>query len=376
MRITYVLAWPNAMGGTARTVVNQANAMAAAGHDVEIVGVAWAGQSPNFPVDPRVRMGTIVSGPVPPSGPGREVPPGESAYASLFSAAVEDAVIGWMRDREDGVLVTTRPALNLLAARYAPARVVRVAQEHLNLASHRPDVRAAILADYPALDAVVTLTRRDQAGYRAAMGGAVRVARIPNALHSLDVPRCDPDAKLVVAAGRLVTQKGFDLLIRAFAKVVERHPDWRLRIHGRGRKERSLRRLINEHHLYNHVFLMGTTRELHRELAKGSVFALSSRFEGFGMVLIEALSHGLPIVSFDCPEGPGEILTDGHDGVLVPPEDVEALADALCAVIEDRSLRADMGEAALRTAGQYGPDSVRPLWEALFAEVSSRTGVA
>ncbi|POM25313.1 putative poly(glycerol-phosphate) alpha-glucosyltransferase [Actinomadura rubteroloni] len=373
MKITYVLTWAYGMGGTIRTVISQANAMAREGHDVEIVSVLQGSDEPKFPVDPRVRMVTLLdrrgTGDPPDAPPGRYVPEAEPA-ASAFTAEVEDTVAAAFAQVRDRILVTTRPALNLLSARFTPKSTVRVAQEHLNLGIHRPPVREAILDAYGALDVVVTLTERDQNAYREAFGAALRVERIPNALHTLDVARADPDTKTVVAAGRLSRQKGFDFLIPAFEQVAEKHPDWRLRIYGGGPDKDKLKRAIQKRHLYNHVFLMGKTDAMDKGFAKGSVFALSSRFEGFGMVLIEALSHGLATVSFDCPEGPAEILTDEHDGLLVPPRDVDALAAGLNRVIEDDGLRRDLGEAGLKTARAYGPDSVLPQWERLFADLT------
>ncbi|WP_018653640.1 glycosyltransferase family 4 protein [Actinomadura flavalba] len=374
MRLTYVLTWAYAVGGTIRTVITQANAMAAAGHDVELVSVLRTRDEPHFPVDPRVRMVTLIDrrgGAAPDGAPGRLVPADEPR-AGTYTAEVEETVARYLRGVTGGVLVTTRPALNLLAAEHAPARLVRVAQEHLNLGVHRPGTRAAILASYGRLDAVVTLTEGDRVAYEKALGGAVRIEQIPNALHTLDVPRADPSARTVVAAGRLTRQKGFDLLIPAFERVAARFPDWRLRIYGDGEQEARLRGLVRRRHLYNHVFLMGARSNLGAEMTKGSVFALSSRFEGFGMVLAEAMSHGLATVAFDCPEGPGEIITDGVDGVLVPARDVDALAASLCRVIADDQARRALGTAGLRTARRYDPDAIRARWEHLFADLAER----
>ncbi|ACY99767.1 MULTISPECIES: glycosyltransferase family 4 protein [Thermomonospora] len=405
MKITYVLMHAYGMGGTIRTVINQAAAMAEAGHEVQIASVIRRRGRPQFPIDPRVRLITLDDQrganapprpprpsrtgrllerlerrlgrrlrrprpvPVPPGWePGPEVPAGEAAK-EVFTRRVEERVIEFLQSLQEGVVVTTRPGLNLLSARYAPPHLVRIAQDHMHLDRYKPDVREAIASDYPRLDAVVSLTRRDEAAYRRALGGRVRTAQIPNPLHTLQVPRTDHSAKVVAAAGRLTRQKGFDLLIEAFAQVVRRHPDWTLRIYGGGPWEGRLRNLIHRRHLYNHVFLMGTSRDLDRELAQASIYALSSRFEGFAMVVLEALNCGLPLVSFDCPTGPREVIRDGENGLLVPPEDPGAMAGALCRLIEDRRLRRRLGAAAIDTAAEYGPEAIRRRWEELFTEL-------
>ncbi|MFI0447635.1 glycosyltransferase family 4 protein [Actinomadura sp. 6N118] len=374
MKITYVLLHAYGMGGTIRTVINQANAMAAAGHEVGLASVVRRRDGSHFTIDPRVEMVDVVDQravrPVQPahSEPGVQVPVGEPAKET-FTRVVEDTFVEFIQGLDDGILVTTRPGLNLLAARHAPERLVRVAQDHMHLGRYKPGVRAAILEDYPRLDAVVSLTRKDRAEYEQALNGQVRTAHIPNPLHSLSAPRTDHSSKVVVAAGRLTRQKGFDLLIPAFAQVVHRHPDWRLYVYGSGKAEGRLRKLIHGHHLYNHVFLMGPTKHLDRELSKSSIYALSSRFEGFPMILLEALNCGLPVASFDCPTGPGEIIVTGENGLLVPHEDGEGLAAALCRLIEDAPLRRRLGEAGRETATRYGPDAIRSRWEALFAEL-------
>ncbi|GLW06394.1 hypothetical protein Misp01_15240 [Microtetraspora sp. NBRC 13810] len=378
MRLRYLLLHAYGMGGTIRTVINQANAMAEAGHDVEVVSVVRRRDRPQFALDPRVALSALVDqrdGVRPPSlGArvvrklrGRAVPAGEFAV-DYFTPQVERAVISYLASLSGGVVITTRPGLNLLSAKYTRRGVVKVAQEHMNLATHRKDVREALLRHYGAFDAVVVLTETDRKEYEQVLPG-VRVERIPNAVHTVDQRRSEQNNKVVIAAGRLVAQKGFDMLMPAFAEVVRRHPDWQLRVYGTGPKKDRLRKQIEKLRLYNNVFLMGRTEHFDEELAKASLFVLSSRFEGLPMVMIEAMSHALPIVSFDCPTGPADVLTSGVEGVLVPPGDSEALGRALADLIGDREGRLRMGAAAVRTVQAYSPASVMPQWESLYGEL-------
>ncbi|KPI10522.1 glycosyl transferase group 1 [Actinobacteria bacterium OK074] len=386
-KIRYLLLHAYGRGGTIRTVMNQANSLVAAGWDVELVSALRRRDDVQFPLDKRVTITTVVdlrdSAYVQPRGflarlrdrrrgrqlerPARYIPAGEFGHR-YFNRYVEDQLIAYMRTLSDGVLVTTRPALNFLAAEHVPTGVVRVAQEHMNHATYRKDVQQRIRETYGRFDAVCLLTERDREEYEAMFPG-LRVVRIPNAVHSLDQVPASPASKIALAAGRLFPQKGFDLLIPAWAKLVEAHPDWQLRIYGSGEKKDELRALIEEHHLYNHVFLMGHTDRLDDELAKASFYVLSSRFEGLPMVMIEAMSHALPVVSFDCPTGPADVLTHGVDGLLVPPMDPDALADAMARMMSDEKTRAEMGTAAVMTAASYGPDAVHPRWEALFTDL-------
>jgi glycosyltransferase involved in cell wall biosynthesis len=374
-RRVYILlehAW--GMGGTIRTSFMLARHLAGRGEAVEIVSLRRSRVTPALPfpdgvtvsaLQDRTRRGGAVErllGAL----PSVLIHPYDYAFpkASLWS---DVQLVRRLRGMRSGVLIGTRPAFSIVAARLAPPGVASVGVENMNYHSHRGALARDMRRDYERFDGLVVLTGEDERDYRALIGsGATQVARIPNALPALGGGLAALDSRVVVAAGRLTGQKGFDLLIDAFALVLREEPSWKLRIYGDGSARPQLERQIASLGVGASVALMGATSAIGEELAKASVFALSSRFEGFGMVIVEAMSKGLPVVSFNCPRGPAEIISDGVDGILVPNGDVEALAGALLEVIRSPSLRARMSAAALEKARDYETGPIGERWDAFL----------
>ncbi len=369
VRIVLLHAW--GMGGTVRAAMSLAESLVKSGRSVEVVSVVRRSERPFFPFPDGVQVSAVDDQ----RGrrrltarlPSLLVHPDDFAYP-WCSLVTDVRLTRRLRAMRGGIVIGTRPSFNLLAAALSGPATVTVAQEHMNFHSHRRGLARDIRRRYRGLDALVVLTEADRRDYAKALaGGPTKVVRLPNAVPPLSGERAGLDRKVVVAAGRLNSQKGFDLLVEAWRRVAEAHPDWQLRIYGRGHQRAALQRQIVERGLYDQVFLMGATRDLGEALSQGSVFALSSRFEGFGIVVVEAMSKGLPVVSFDCPRGPGEIIEHGRDGLLVPNGDVGAFAGALLELIGDEERRRALGAAAVEKARRYGTEAAGERWAALLA---------
>jgi glycosyltransferase involved in cell wall biosynthesis len=272
-------------------------------------------------------------------------------------------------------VVGTRPGLNVHLARQARRGPLRVGQEHLTLDSHSPGLRRELRAVYPRLDALTTTTEADARAYRDRMRlPGVRVQAVPNSVPAPGIEPADGSGKWVVAAGRLAPVKRYDLLIKAFDRVRAQRPDWRLRIYGGGRQKDKLRALIDELGLYNHVYLMGPANPIEPEWAKGSIAAVTSSLESFGMTIVEAMRCGLPVVSTDCPHGPGEIIDNGVDGRLVEVGNADAIAQGLLELINNDALRLQMAEAALRDSARFDPARIAERYESMFSGLATRGG--
>jgi GalNAc-alpha-(1->4)-GalNAc-alpha-(1->3)-diNAcBac-PP-undecaprenol alpha-1,4-N-acetyl-D-galactosaminyltransferase len=201
-----------------------------------------------------------------------------------------------------------------------------------------------------------------------------RVYLIPNPVAppaaSLRDATSSPPGPQVVAMGRLGFEKGYDLLLDAFEKCVAEHPGWSLVILGEGEERGRLTELATRLGIEDRVRMPGVVREPATVLRSADIFVLPSRYEGFPNALLEAMACGLPVVSFDCPSGPAEIVRDDVDGVLVNPEDVDALALAMRRLMSDESERKRLASRAPEVLQRFGVEKVMDTWERVIEDVS------
>jgi len=370
-----------AVGGTIRTTFTTAGELAKR-HDVEIVSVFRRRDDTALPLPAGVRLRALTDLRASTLGraPARRRWAAEQRTRLMsshdfrhpnFNLLTDANLFRYIASVRDGVLIGTRPSINLAVAHLTAPSVVRIGQDHMNLATYRDGLRAQLQAVYPRLDLVSTLTEGDAEDYRRLLGGKTRVECMPNGVADTAGLRAALDNKVVIAAGRVTPQKGFDRLLPVWAKLVEDHPDWELRIFGEGVSADKLRTQIGDLGIGDSAHLMGFTPRLNEELAQASLYVMSSRREGFPMVLLEAMGIGLPVVSFDCPTGPRDIVREGVDGHVVPDGDGDALAAAMSGLMGDEVRRKAYGAAAVEGAARYDITEIAGRWETLFEELAA-----
>lgn len=192
------------------------------------------------------------------------------------------------------------------------------------------------------------------------------IAVIPNPIITPMDKQSDCSSKRVIAAGRYAPQKGFDLLIESWSIISHYHPSWKLHIYGEGALRNSLQEQINRLELTDTCILEHTVPNITDKYCESSIFVLSSRFEGFGMVITEAMGCGVPPVSFSCPCGPKDIITDEVNGLLADNGDIKELAKKISYLIENEEERKRMGKQAHTDAEKYKMEKIAQLWKNVF----------
>ena len=216
---------------------------------------------------------------------------------------------------------------------------------------------------YPFLDGIITLSQHDGNIFR---GYLKNVFVIPNFKPFISNQTSNYKNHTLISVGRLSYEKGFDMLIDAFNLIHDQIGDWKLEIYGEGKEYDALSEKIKLYGLENKIFLKTFTSNIMEKYLNASIFICSSRSESFSMAIIEAMECGLPCISFNCKIGPQEIISDGIDGFLVDCFDIEELANKIKLLINDYTLRMNMGVNAKKKAKQYDVEVIMHHWEKIL----------
>lgn len=363
MKIAFLIGGLNIMGGYERIVVDKANALCTQ-EDIEvgIVCTHSVRHEPVYKLDPRVKIHYVdhIFSPFPKLF-GLGLPVIAVQYA-LWRKGYNKACRKVLADNGYEVaVVPMHDPSDVLGMK----NCISIYESHFSRKTYEKncimpwfrrmrDTRFASEADV-----FVCITKGDTDNWPEAK----HIRIITNFTDAKPVAPYNPESKRIVAIGRLEHEKGFDILINAWRMVDESFPDWRLDIYGTGNRQHSLQKQINKAGLNGKITLHGLSHNIPKVFSESAALVMSSRTEGFGLVMLEAFTCGVPIVSFDCDYGPAEIINDNLNGILVPYRNLrdrqrpEALADGLKKIISDAGLRRRMSAEAVKRAADFSRES-------------------
>lgn len=341
------------MGGAEQSLCVMANTWAEEGIEVEIIRLETTSDAPYYELDKRILLRDLQCV----SGEG-----GALQQLKQLSAALR-GIRREVKRSEPDIIVSFLDWVNIVsifAIRGLDIPIVFSERVDPRYAPTKRFWKFLRPLAYRLGDALVVLS----AGCLEAFPESIRqkAAVIPNPIPETTEVFNIEKRQRIIGMGRLVPQKGFDLLIEAFVHVAAKFPEWQLVIYGEGEQRAKLEGMIEKEALQGRVQLPGVTREPRRELSESSIFVLSSRFEGFGRVLAEAMACGLAVISFDCPSGPSEILRSGKDGVLIENISSQDLAQELERLMEDSARREELGSRARERSQAFHPRRVAKEW--------------
>lgn len=358
MNILFVVGNLSSDGGTERVTCEIASGLTRKGHVVTIASL-FGPATTSFQLDARVATCALDLK--------------EARGGARRSLSISTTLLSRVRKEKADVVVLVDSILFAFCAPWAPfVRARMICWEHFNLATDHGS-RLRTIGRFMAVklaDAVVVLTERDAEAWQSRYRITRKVQAIWNPVPCFSLgPVDDPGlSRSVLAVGRLTEQKGFDVLLNAWAKVAAVHPEWRLRIVGWGEDEASLKAQGQALGLESSVTFVGRTSQVEQEYQQAGIFVMSSRWEGLPMTLLEAQYFGLPVVSTDCETGPAEILAGGS-GVLVNVDDDHALASELSGLIEDAPRRESMSQLARDNAARFDADTLCDEWQQLLVRL-------
>ena len=380
MKIYYIYTAIVTKGGADRVIAEKANWLADHGHEIAIVTDTQLGREPAFPLSPKVKLIDLAID-------------FSKEYGHCFLVRV------WMyyklmykyrrkmksllmQDRPDIVISTLGRDISFITKIKDGSKKIGEAHttKHFIRNFHLLESKNVVfkyLTKYfrwnmdrqvSKLDALVVLTSQDKEDWRALLPVYV----IPNSYPFYPEHPSTCDNKQAIIVGRYNSAKGYNYLIEAWKLVYQKHPDWIINIFGSGEYEDRVCKQIQENGLQDVVIMNNPTDHIMEEYLKSSIYVMSSVFEGFAMVLLEAMSCGLPCVSFDCPYGPRKVITDGEDGFLVDYLNSQALADGICKLIENEGLRKKMGRNGRRNVLRFSRETIMPQWVELFESLTNK----
>lgn len=382
MKIVYIYSQLTISGGADRVLTDKANYLAEHDYDITIITESQMGRPVVFPLSPKVKL--IDMGIDFDKQYGHNILYRGFLYLRFIHIYKEKLKKILFKIKPDIVITLMGRSLDFITSIQDGSLKIgetHTTKKHLR-SYHLLEEKGGIhkyLAQYlrkkqissaKKLDALVLLTKQDEKDWHDVKKTYV----IPNAIPHIHTGSSSLTNKQAIMVGRYNEAKGYEYITEAWKTVHKRHPDWILNIYGSGEMRDDVERWIKERNLQDTMIMHEPTNHIMEKYTESSICVLSSRYEGFTLVIMEAMSCGVPCVSFDTPYGPRNIITDGEDGILVDYLNTEALADNICKVIEDENLRKRLGMNAKKNIQRFSQDTIMQKWQDLFHSlINNRT---
>lgn len=345
------------VGGTERAVSSLSNLLVAQGHTVTIVSVVERqAEYCYYTLDQKVKIEYL----------GHRAMSSNPLKKISWSVSLVKILRRYFDRSNPSVIIGTGHNVNWLLplVRFSKKWAI-VACEHIVYSSLPLASRIFMALTYRYIDSIVVLSERAKASYSRYR----QVVVIPNSLPFVGV-KSTLTSKEILLVGRLSVEKGLERLVPIVRNIRSEFPLWRISLVGDGPARGELERLYKDEGVDDYIVFRGAVKNIAQVYSNSSIYAMTSHFEAFPMVLLEAQSCALPLVAFDCPEGPSQIIHDGEDGFLIENNDTHDFADALMKLMSDLDLRRKFGDQSQLNSQAYSPECVSRRWESLLKTLS------
>lgn len=345
-------------GGTEHVSVQLANKLLEDGtYDICFVSLTEQREKPFYPLNPEIKRYRLGEKWI---NPGPEYIPLIGKLRKLI------------KDKQIDIIVDIDIVLDVISIPAAKGLNTKVVSwEHFNCEFEQSVLYRKLISRLTARfsDYVITLTEEDKKNYEMILGRKTRISAIYNMPAKMKRNEAVPRENIIVTAGRLTYQKGIEYLAKVAASVLKKHSEWKWLILGDGKERNILEQAIAENCLENQLILKGTVDSVEGYLERAKLFVLTSRYEGFGMCLVEALQMEVPCISFDVKVGPSEIISNGQNGILIPPFDCEKMIAEIDDLIENPKMLKEMSENTMIGFERFSDSNIIEKWKCVFNEL-------